>query len=32
MAIHINPTEVHETLKKHILVDGFHIVMDLEKR
>ena len=27
----IRPTEVHDILKKSILVDGFHLVADLEK-
>jgi len=33
MASHheIPPTQVHEVLAKHMLVDGFHLVMDLEK-
>jgi len=31
MAVHIDPKNVHNALKKHILVDGFHMVMDLEK-
>jgi L-lysine 6-transaminase len=28
---HIAPSEVHSHLRKHMLVDGFSIVMDLEK-
>lgn len=27
----INPKEVHATLQKYILADGFHVVIDLEK-
>ncbi len=30
-SIKIQPKDVLDTLKKHILVDGFHIVLDLEK-
>jgi L-lysine 6-transaminase len=29
--IHVQPSEVLETLGRHMLVDGFHLVMDLEK-
>ncbi len=28
---HVHPSEVFETLGRHMLVDGFHLVMDLEK-
>jgi L-lysine 6-transaminase len=28
---HINPNAVFDTLGRHMLVDGFHLVMDLEK-
>lgn len=28
---HITSTEVHETLRRHILVDGYPLVIDLEK-
>ncbi|MEO8504890.1 MAG: L-lysine 6-transaminase [Acidobacteriota bacterium] len=27
----VDPTEVHDVLKKHLLVDGFHLVLDLER-
>jgi len=27
----IEPENVHNTLSQHMLVDGFHLVMDLEK-
>lgn len=27
----INPGQVHETLSKYMLVDGYHVVVDLEK-
>ena len=27
----VDPTEVHDVLKKHVLVDGFHLVLDLER-
>ena len=30
-ALHVQPEEVFEVLKRHMLVDGFHLVMDLEK-
>ena len=30
-SIKVQPKDVLDTLKKHILVDGFHIVLDLEK-
>ncbi len=30
MAVRINPSEVHSTLSKHILVDGFEMVLDLK--
>jgi L-lysine 6-transaminase len=30
-AIHVQPEKVFEVLKQHMLVDGFHLVMDLEK-
>ena len=30
-SVRIAPTEVHEHLKDHMLVDGFPLVMDLEK-
>ena len=29
--LHIAPTEVHQTLGKHILADGFDLTFDLEK-
>ena len=29
--IHVSPAEVFDALKAHILVDGFHLVMDLDK-
>jgi L-lysine 6-transaminase len=29
--IHVEPEKVFEVLKRHMLVDGFHLVMDLEK-
>ena len=29
--IHVQPTEVFDVLGRHLLVDGFHMVMDLEK-
>ncbi len=29
--IHVSPNEVFETLGRHMLVDGFHLVMDLER-
>jgi L-lysine 6-transaminase len=29
--IHVQPSEVFDVLKRHMLVDGFHLVMDLEK-
>ena len=29
--IQVNPSNVHDTLRKHMLVDGFPIVLDLEK-
>ena len=29
--IEIEPKDVHKHLSKHILVDGFHYVMDLQK-
>jgi L-lysine 6-transaminase len=29
--IHISPEEVHDVLKKHMLVDGFDITLDFEK-
>ena len=29
--IHVQPEEVFDVLKRHMLVDGFHLVMDLEK-
>ena len=28
---HMNPDRVFEVLARHMLVDGFHLVMDLEK-
>jgi len=31
MRVNISPTDVREELSKHILVDGYHMVMDLEK-
>jgi L-lysine 6-transaminase len=31
MSVHVNEKDVHNTLSKHMLVDGFHLVMDLEK-
>ena len=30
-SVHISPSDVHEHLKGHILVDGYPLVMDLEK-
>ena len=30
-SVKVQPKDVLDTLKKHILVDGFHIVLDLEK-
>lgn len=30
-AIHVQPEDVFEVLRQHMLVDGFHLVMDLEK-
>jgi len=30
LSVHVDPKQVHETLGRHILVDGFHIVLDLE--
>ncbi|MCP3964269.1 MAG: L-lysine 6-transaminase, partial [bacterium] len=27
----VDPGSIHETLKQHILVDGFHVAIDLEK-
>ncbi len=30
-SVHLNPTDVFPTLKKHILVDGFDMVVDLQK-
>ncbi len=30
-AIHVDPNAVFDTLGRHMLVDGFHLVMDLEK-
>ncbi len=30
-SIKVKPNDVLDTLKKHMLVDGFHIVLDLEK-
>ncbi len=30
-SIRVAPDKVHDVLNKHILVDGYHIVMDLEK-
>ncbi len=30
-SIHVQPEEVFDVLKRHMLVDGFHLVMDLEK-
>ena len=29
--LHVQPTEVFDVLGRHLLVDGFHMVMDLEK-
>lgn len=29
--VHVDPNAVFETLGRHMLVDGFHLVMDLEK-
>jgi L-lysine 6-transaminase len=29
--IHVDPSEVFDVLGRHLLVDGFHMVMDLEK-
>lgn len=31
MAVKISPTEVHSTLAKHILADGFEMVLDLKR-
>jgi len=31
MAVKISPTEVHSTLSKHILADGFEMVLDLKR-
>src|ERR1043165_760881 len=31
LPVHIEAGKVHETLAKHILVDGFDLVVDLEK-
>ncbi len=28
---HVAPQEVHDVLKRHILVDGYHLVIDLER-
>jgi L-lysine 6-transaminase len=30
-SVHIPPSAVHDALKRHILVDGYHLVMDLDK-
>jgi L-lysine 6-transaminase len=30
-SIHVQPEDVFDVLKQHMLVDGFHLVMDLEK-
>src|ERR1035437_10282013 len=30
-SIKISPDQVHESLKKHMLIDGFDFVLDLEK-
>jgi len=30
-SVHVDPNAVFETLGRHMLVDGFHLVMDLEK-
>ena len=27
----VAPTDVHDVLKKHLLVDGFHLVLDLDR-
>ena len=29
--IHINPADVHSVLSRHMLADGYEIVMDLQK-
>jgi L-lysine 6-transaminase len=29
--IHIPPGEVHDALRRHMLVDGYHLVMDVER-
>ena len=31
MTHHIAPAQVHDTLHRHMLADGFDIVLDLEK-
>jgi L-lysine 6-transaminase len=30
-SVHIPPSEVHDALKRHLLVDGYHLVMDLDR-
>jgi len=29
VGVRVAPTEVHDVLKKHLLVDGYHLVLDL---
>ncbi|HWQ07502.1 MAG TPA: aminotransferase class III-fold pyridoxal phosphate-dependent enzyme, partial [Holophaga sp.] len=31
LGIHVAPEDVFDVLQRHMLVDGFHLVMDLEK-
>ena len=31
MSKHIAPAQVHETLHRHLLADGYDMVLDLEK-
>ena len=31
IAPHVSPREVHDVLKRHLLVDGYHLVQDLER-
>lgn len=30
-SVHIPPSAVHDALKRHVLVDGYHLVMDLDR-